>query len=503
METQPGRVNSPGWRLISLPSIDEHSSKHTTSGGETFRPMLGNITVEPTAFATSVESPEITEILSLLDGRLISTKDFVNTRKYSELVIERNLIRDSLQTDQPRCVCSLCHTPVYLVSSQRKHFFFRHSSEDGSCPAQTRGSLSQEDIRALKYHGLRESVPHKETKDLLQRSLLADKSFSEETIAQEKHWKSTNDPKSYRRPDVQASLNGLRIAFEVQLSTTFLDVVSGRRMFYKREKGLLIWILRSFSPDYRRLTEDDILFSNNANIFVVDEETTQRSEKDGCFYLRCHYLRHGEESKEAVSIWKSEIVQFSSLKLDIDRQMAFFHDYEKEGNERRDCLLRERFFKFWKQVNPHFDYQNIEGLEEWAEIIAAFSEMGIELPTAPDGDGSFRIMVHSLLSAQYGKSVGWRHETLIQVAHNIAQNHTKHLFAFGLALKLSGHEQTILKQDTSGKWAQRCQRIRQEFQNKNPDYLPDTRWLDAMDFLFPAVGVRVRKFANNGKRQMG
>lgn len=464
--------------------------------------MLRNVTIEPTAFATSVENPEITEILDLVEGRIRNTKGFINTLEYGELVKERNLIRNLLQGDQPRYVCSLCCTPVYLVSSQQKHFFFRHSAEDGSCPAHTRGKLSQEEIRALKYHGLRESVPHKETKDLLQRSLLADKRFAKEMIAQEKQWRSLSDPRSYRRPDVQASLNGLRIAFEVQLSTTFLDVVAGRRMFYKREKGLLIWVLREFSPDYRRLTEDDLLFSNDANIFVVDEETAQQSEKDGSFYLRCHHLQHGEASKAAMSNWKSEIVPFSSLKLDIDRQMAFFHDYEREGTERRNYLLRERFFKFWKQVNPHFDHQNIEGLEEWTEIVAEFSKIGIELPASPDGDGCFRIMVHSLLSAQYGKPMGWRYETLIQVAHNIAQNHTEHLFAFGIALKSFGHEQTILKQDTSGKWARRRQRVRQEIQNKNLDYLPATQWLDAMDFLFPMVAVRVRKFANKSKLQV-
>ena len=48
-----------------------------------------------------------------------------------------------------------------------KRFFFRHKTEDGSCPAKTRGTLSEEEIRARKYHGLRESEAHKRIKQLI------------------------------------------------------------------------------------------------------------------------------------------------------------------------------------------------------------------------------------------------------------------------------------------------------------------------------------------------
>ena len=34
----------------------------------------------------------------------------------------------------------------------------------------------------------------------------------------------------------------------------------------------LIWVLPRFDPTYRRLTEDDILFTNNHNVLVVNEQ---------------------------------------------------------------------------------------------------------------------------------------------------------------------------------------------------------------------------------------
>ncbi|WP_447954223.1 DUF6035 family protein [Sphingopyxis chilensis] len=99
-------------------------------------------------------------------------------------------------------------------------------------------------IRARKYHGLRESEPHKQLKAMLLRCLDADPSFSD--IATEQHWKSSTREKAYRRPDVQAEDSSGKIAFEVQLSTTFLRVVVGRRDFYREESALLIWLFRGF-----------------------------------------------------------------------------------------------------------------------------------------------------------------------------------------------------------------------------------------------------------------
>jgi competence CoiA-like predicted nuclease len=190
-----------------------------------------------------------------------------------------------MKGDQPAFACALCATPVYIVSSPEKRFFFRHRTEDGSCPAQTRSSLTQAEIRSRKYHGLRESEAHKRIKRLIERSLVADPLFQTESIRQERRWRSRHDPALWRQPDVQAICGGGCLAFEAQLSTTFLNVVVERRMFYREEGALLIWILGQLNPDCRRLTTDDLLFSNNSNILVVDEETTRLSEERHTFFF--------------------------------------------------------------------------------------------------------------------------------------------------------------------------------------------------------------------------
>jgi hypothetical protein len=227
------------------------------------RPDGWNVTVDPRARARAVADPEIAEIRSRRSGQEINARRFIETQRYAHLILRRNLIREAMHRGEPRLVCATCDTPVYLVSTPDKAFFFRHTVEDGSCPAQTRGKWSHDEIRAMKYQGARESDAHRRIKALIARSLEADPSVS--GVLLEKTWRSTTDLATYRRPDVRASFKDVRLAFEAQLSTTFLDVVVGRREFYRREGALLVWILPRFDPGDRRIMEDDILFTNNSN----------------------------------------------------------------------------------------------------------------------------------------------------------------------------------------------------------------------------------------------
>jgi len=91
----------------------------------------------------------------------------------------------------------------------------------------------------------------------------------------------------WRQPDVSALYHGQRVAFEVQLSTTFLDVIALRRLFYLKEGGLLFWVFAKFEEFSRRLTMDDVFFNNNQNAFLVSGLTRDASFAAGDFLLDC------------------------------------------------------------------------------------------------------------------------------------------------------------------------------------------------------------------------
>lgn len=455
-----------------------------------------NTTIDPQAPASPVEDPEIAEVTDLVDGIIHDVRTFIASHLYGEFVARRVQIRESLRTPKPALACSLCGAVVYAVASPEKRFFFRHSVEDGSCRAITRQGLSESEILARKYHGLRESEAHKKIKHLIERSLTADPSFAPESIRQETRWRASSDPKSWRQPDVQATRGEQRFAFEVQLSTTFLGVVVERRLFYRGEGATLIWVLGRFEPDYRRLTVDDLLFSNNSNILVVDDETTSLSEENHCFHVRCFFrvpIRDGLDIRDR---WEEKVIRFSELTIEPSSQRAYYFDYDGEAKRlvgTNEQALREEVFACWSSVEPHFDGRP-ESLARWQAVKSCLAERGVELPDTPSQNSSFRAMVHGLLSAERGIPVGWQFSTLIEVAHHMAQGYPEHILSLGYALKLSGHDALVEQQDSTGKWKRRRERVRLQIKAGDSSVMPDTRWLPALSFLFPEIGARVRSF---------
>jgi hypothetical protein len=461
-----------------------------------------NVTVDPSSPATPVDDPEIAEVIDLVTGKIVDTAAFISSRRYSEVVAQRVHVRECLKQDHPTHACALCWTPVYLAASMRKRFFFRHTHEDGSCRAQTRHGLTEEQIRARKYHGLRESEAHKRIKGLIERSLRADPDFVTESILIEKRWTAA-DATLWRQPDVQARSAISRFAFEAQLSTTFLDVVVARRLFYRAEGTALVWVLGHFDPEYRRMTTDDLLFSNNSNVFLVDDQTATISETRKRFHLWCHFRRPFLDGDTVRARWTKELVCFHDLVSEPDRQRIYYFDFE--GEEKRlkseiDQTLRDGFAAFWlESMTPHFN-ETPENVARWEEYKILFSSRGIPLPNYPSGDASFRSLMHGVLSAVKGVPVGWQFDTLIQVAHQLAQAHPENLLAFGHALKRTGHDRLIKSQDATGRWDRKRQAFAPRLKARDPKYMPNPDWLPAMSFLFPEIGTSVQVFMDREPR---
>jgi hypothetical protein len=103
-------------------------------------------------------------------------------------------------------------------------------------------------------------------------------------------------------------------------------------------------------------------------------------------------------------------------------------------------------------------------------------------------------MIHGLLSAMEGEPVGWHYDSLIQVAHNLAQSHPEHLLAFGCALEVFGNKTRLAQQDVTQKWAHRRKAVWARILARDPQYMPNERWLPALSFLFPDVATRLEKF---------
>ena len=330
----------------------------------------------------SVPHPEVKTVLDMTTGRHLSVQEVIG-HDYDKVIKLRSTIKQAQQENSPLYVCSLCNVPVnLLMHPESRLFFFRHMVEDGRCPAITKGELSQLEINARKYNGAKESALHSKIKELVVRSLNADNRFQH--IEVESTWKGTLTS-AYRRPDVRAIYadgngNTIQIAFEIQLSTTFLDVIVERRQFYLKEGGLLFWIFANFDESNRRLTQDDVFFNNNQNAFIVSEKTCQTSIQNKTFFLECIWAKPG--SRNSTSGLHRKNVPFSELTLDLPQQQAYYFDFYGCKKDLHDLeaaskvLLRNKFEMEWIE----FVSKNTDLSQSWREFQRAFTVMGIPFP---------------------------------------------------------------------------------------------------------------------------
>lgn len=421
----------------------------------------------------------------MVTGDLEPAHTAIGTDKGKAMALRMSL-RQSISEGSPLYTCPICGVPVYLVSlKEKRRFFFRHDLEDGRCPARTRGELSEKEINARKYNGAKESWAHIHMKEIIAESLRCDPRFSEVKV--EAVLKS-QDRAAWRKPDVQAIYDGIPVAFEIQLSTTFLRVIAERRAFYLREGGLLVWIFKSFEEDRARLTQEDIFYNNNRNLFLASEETLKASREAGSLILDCRWAEPSLNLGKVETQWNGRLTAFNELAIEREKQRVFFYDYDREAEALQDTSgdhgLRMAFEEFWLSHEPYEAYDK----DTWAWLRARFKERGLFLPFEPDNGGGPRMLLNAIYSAKVGRPVGWRFRKLIEVAHRIAGGHKDLLRAFRNALQVYGRGEQLLSEDKEGKWRKKVKGYLPLLASNSEKFEPEMRFDALVDFLFPELG---------------
>lgn len=450
--------------------------------------MLKNTDIENNL---TVINPEIPEIIDKISGAILPVKEVIGS-DYEKVMKLRTEIRTLIARGVPRYICPWCHVPVNLARLEKfKRFFFKHTIEDGSCPAHTSGKLSEAEINARKYNGVKESEPHKEMKKIISESLQLDGKFKE--VAVEQVLKG-QEPGKWRKPDVSATFdNKVQIVFEIQLSTTFLRVIVERKEFYLKEDRLLCWIFKEIKEEYPRLMQDDIFYSNNHNLFLASEETLRVSRQQEKFFLKCCWVEPTIENQQIINTpWKEKIVPFDELTLDFKQQRIFFFDYEVE----RQKLVRKRFEDFWLSNNL-MSYSH-ETSQKWQELGNLLAKCDVTFPTIDIAiQKDLGPLLNFLYSAKHGKPIGYKFKYLIEVAHLVENGFKRYLWIFGWALIKYGRDKQIKGEDSSGKWAKKVEKFKPLMQEKREEYQHDKAFdkLIALliAFLFPELADKLNK----------
>ncbi len=173
------------------------------------------------------EDHKVVEVIVGSSGKVLRFTDSL-TGTRAEVFGRRSRAKETIHSDSPAYRCSYCHRPVFIASTKdRAHFFFRHRQGEGfDCPYENKAQLTHAEILARQYNCTKESSLHRRMKEILRQSLVADplvqEVFVEKTVI-------GSSPGTRRKPDVRAILkDGRNLVFEVQLSSTFLDVMKAR-----------------------------------------------------------------------------------------------------------------------------------------------------------------------------------------------------------------------------------------------------------------------------------
>lgn len=443
---------------------------------------------ETKAFVSSLaaDDPAIPEVLDLRTGALIPA-DVAIGNEYGPAIKLRMALRQSIVMGSPLYVCPCCGVPVHLVChAAARRFFFRHVLEDGRCTARTRGRLSEAEICARKYNGAKESQAHRLMKAILAESLKCDPRFHDiqvETVVK-------GGDGTWRKPDVQAIFDGMRVAFEIQVSTTFLRVLAERRAFYLQEGGsILVWVFQSFDADCARLTQDDIFYSNNSNLFIAGEETLTASRARGKCVLDCRWAEPFVENGQLRTRWDGQLVAFEDLQIDRSGQRVFHFDYDKQvlalraGNPE---ILRRDFERFWLSRRNDEAYDR----SMWNALVETFAAQGVPLPVEPNWGGAPANLLNVLYAAREGRPIGWRFRRLVEVACHVASRHKRLLRAFLHALDVYGRWKQVRQEDDEGAWRIQLEQCQPGLAVNSLEYEADSRFDGLVNLLFPELGGR-------------
>lgn len=284
----------------------------------------------------------------------------------------RTVLERAIYLKKPKYVCKYCGQMVKI--SGRKYErgmarFFSHLRDSDDCDYKTTTGLTKREIEREKYARCNESERHKFLKAEISKYL--ERTSGVTDVKVESTVMGNHPILKWRRPDVSAKYRGQDIVFELQLSTTFVSVITERDLFYRLNKTHIIWIF-SFDENSQYLDSSntmtkDILYNSRLNIFVFDSEAQQKSEEAGELVLKCNWKKPDdswEYTNASSDRLGGKFVRLSDLNFD-DTYKPYYFDAETEyykahpeiktekiNIEEENKKVIEELDKLWKQEKP-------------------------------------------------------------------------------------------------------------------------------------------------------
>ncbi|WEA01775.1 DUF6035 family protein [Mucilaginibacter sp. SJ] len=299
----------------------------------------------------------IEDVIDIENGLEVSASEFF--RKPFDVLIQAREEQELANSGKREkwLVCATCGENIRILGGKRedqpmragKNFHFAHLHNSKDCPIKTDSKYSKDDINRMRYRGIAEGKPHIELKEKLYQGLNLNAIHKGQVshLQLERVIRSL-DEFEWRKPDINLMFNGRRLAVELQLSTTWLDVIVGRQAFYRQEGIFILWVFNEFDykDNSRKLAFSDIIYTNNYNAFIFDEEARAATVLRKDLVLKCYFQHHYAVEDTVYSRWEHELVSLDQLTLDTNTMKLYYRDI---ANEKFKASESVRKFKAKKQ----------------------------------------------------------------------------------------------------------------------------------------------------------
>jgi len=287
----------------------------------------------------------IESVLNLETGEILSVNDVFRdpVKREAEIFQFRTLIQQQVHEERAVFVCLYCKQSVGIRGHFNKQdYYLAHTFNSDDCIIKTNHRLTEEQIRCIKYNGVKESDKHNELKNKIAHYLAEDELVND--VQTEKVYKDKAISSEWKKPDVMAYLKGKTIAFELQLSTTFLSVIVSRTLFYKKRGVFLIWIFPEFSVnrDVQLFTQKDVYYNNSFNVYVFDQDAQERSAADNKLVLKCFHKKFSIKNDELSELWVYNYISIHDLQYDHEKYGAFYFDSLAEKQKVVEVLNKQK-----------------------------------------------------------------------------------------------------------------------------------------------------------------
>lgn len=405
---------------------------------------------------------------------------------YAAAVRLRNEIWDAHYDGHVMFVCPSCGSALWLRQSPHRgggprraeNLHFAHGPNTACHLAQERG-WPPEKIDAARYHDQRESQAHKQMKQWVYESLQHDPSFTD--VAIEKRWRHGTDPRQWRQPDVSAVHRSGRVAFEVQLSTTFLKVMAARRHFYREQGALLMWIVSKFDPWFSAAAFDDIFYPNNRNLFVVGPHTVAASAENKAFMVEVVYKVAKATSKGLVDHVGRELVRFDQLTQDRVRQRVFYVDVQTIN----DAAMSHANRQSSSSVLRAYAESDAQSPAAWAAVVAQCQRDGIQLPPEWRTVHPLVKTIERLMGRDGDRT--WQHKTLSELGHHLYTRYPEQMLIFIAAIEGLQLGPVVAEERAADSLREKVRAVLDDARSGGRAFLPPLWAVDVARLLCPEI----------------